>query len=65
MHFGGWGGEADQLAVTLPRTVKALDELGLVDASHKADAVTKVGEVWQGLIATRWVHSYWSAHHWH
>ena len=59
------GRGADQLAMTVSCTVKALDELGLVDPTHKADAVTKVGEVWQTLVVTRWVHSDWSAHNWY
>lgn len=43
--------------------VKALDELGLVDASHKADAVAKVGEVGQVGIAAGGVHLHGCAHH--
>lgn len=45
--------------------VEALDELGLVDAAHKADVVTKVGEVWQAIVLARWVHRNWSTDHWH
>lgn len=54
-----------QLAMTVPGAVKALDELGLVDATHKADAVSKVGEVRQVVIAAGGVHIHWGAHHRH
>lgn len=43
--------------------VKALDELGLVDASHKADAVAKVGEVGQVGVTAGGVHLHRCAHH--
>ena len=45
-------------------TVKALYEFGLVDAPYEADAVTKVSEVGQPLIAPRRVHCNWSTDHW-
>ena len=39
-------GKTDQLAMAVASAVKALNELGLVDAPDKADAVPKVGEMW-------------------
>ena len=56
---------ADQLAVAVAGTVKALDELGLVDAAHKADAVAKVGEVGQVGVAAGGVHLHRCAHNGH
>lgn len=47
------------------RTVKALDELGLVDASHKTDVVTKVSEVRQVVVAAGRIHLHRCAHHRH
>lgn len=57
--------QADQLAVAVAGAVKALDELGLVDAAHKADAVAKVGEVGQVSIAAGGVHLHGGTHHRH
>ena len=54
---------ADQLAVAVAGAVKALDELGLVDAAHKADTVAKVGEVGQVSVAAGGVHLHGCAHH--
>ncbi len=54
-----------QLAVAAASTVKALDQLGLVDAPHKADAVPKVGEVGQVVIAAGRVHLHRGTHNRH
>ena len=59
------GDKEYQLAVAVAGAVKALDELGLVDAPHKADAVPKVGEMGQVVIAAGGVHLHRGAHHWH
>lgn len=55
----------NQLAVAAASTIKALDQLGLVDAPHKADAVPKVGEVGQVVIAAGRVHLHRGAHNGH
>jgi hypothetical protein len=54
-----------QLAVAAASTVKALDQLGLVDAPHKTDAVSKVGEVGQVVVAAGGVHLHRGTHNGH